>query len=407
MQAQKQNPRELRGLAIAQNCEIKRINDNTWLVPSQSGNGSYEVTKFGDTYACTCKDFQYRFGKQTGNGAITACKHGFAIEYYLKLKAKVEEDIKEVEIYTPQEITLCPRCNSPSVINYGKRGKRVLKQIMLCNDCGKQFRKQEDAFAKLQNEPRVISLILSMHCRNVSLRGICATLLETYGIKVCHKTIHNYLTRYGRLLSEYMANLKPAFSGHVNVDELYVKIDGQMKYLFAALDPNTRYLLCTILAQKKDYKGARQLFHELAKVTGHNKQTQTIKTIKSDALGSYQRAHFTEFIGDTMTKTTNPPTHIFGAGIRGEVNNNIMERLNNTIRGREKNYRGLKTDETPMLPLLVAYYNLVRDHQVLRKTPAEQAGINLNLGNGKWIELIKKAYQKGREAKDNELDARD
>ncbi len=60
-----------------------------------------------------------------------------------------------------------------------------------------------------------------------------------------------------------------------------------------------------------------------------------------------------------------------------------MERLNNTIRGREKNYRGLKADETPMLPLFTAYYNLVREHQAIEKTPVEAAGIDLKLGNDK------------------------
>jgi hypothetical protein len=48
------NSRQERGLVIAQNYEISKLSENVWLVPSQSGNGSYEVTKFGnDTYACT------------------------------------------------------------------------------------------------------------------------------------------------------------------------------------------------------------------------------------------------------------------------------------------------------------------------------------------------------------------
>jgi transposase-like protein len=54
-----------------------------------------------------------------------------------------------------------------------------------------------------------------------------------------------------------MNSLKPKFSGAVNVDELYVKINGEMKYLFSALDPNTRYLLCTVLSQKKYHKSAK------------------------------------------------------------------------------------------------------------------------------------------------------
>jgi hypothetical protein len=52
-----------------------------------------------------------------------------------------------------------------------------------------------------------------------------------------------------------------------------------------------------------------------------------------------------------------------------------MERVNNTIRGREK---GLKADATPMLPLFVAYYNLIREHQAIDKTPAKAAGVDLD-----------------------------
>jgi transposase-like protein len=255
------------------------------------------------------------------------CKHCFTLDYYLQLQVKVIDDVdKQLErAAIPEDIVLCPDCRSPSVIHYGKRGKRVVKELMRCKDCGRQFRKQEQAFAKLQNDPRIISLILSMHCRNVSLRGIRATLNETYGIKTCPQTVENYLGRYERLLSDYMNSLKPAFSGHVNVDELWIKIDGQIKYLFAALDPNIRFLLCTILSQKKDHKGASKLFHRLAEVTGHSKINSTIKTITSDALAAYKTAYKAEFNHDRDTNTEKPPKHIFGAGVRGEIDNNITE----------------------------------------------------------------------------------
>jgi transposase-like protein len=380
-----------RGQQIAQLGEIKQLSENVWQVPSQSGKGFYEVTKLGECgYACTCKDFTYR------NNVVGDCKHCFALDGYLKLKVQVVSDVElQIEQATPEEITLCPECQSPSVILYGKRGKKVVRQIMRCRDCGRQFRKQHDAFARLHTDPRIISLVLSMHCRNVSLRGICATLEETYGIKVVPTTILNYLKRYEKLLSEYMTKcLKPKFSGHINIDELYVKIDGQIKYLFAALDPNTRYLLCTILSQKKDYKGAKDLFRELARVTASDKTDQTIKTITTDAMSSYKSAFESYFVNDSKSKTVNPPKLIFGAGIKSPVgDNNIMERVNNTIRSRERNYRGLKSDETPMLPLFVAYYNLIREHQAIGKTPAAAAGIKLKKGKDKWLELIKQAAE--------------
>ena len=109
-------------------------------------------------------------------------------------------------------------------------------------------------------------------------------------------------------------------------------------------------------------------------------------------MSSYKKAFDTYFVNDSKTKTVNPPKLIFGAGIKSPVgDNNISERVNNTIRTRERNYRGLKTDETPMLPLFVAYYNLIREHQALGKTPAAAAGINAKLGKDKWLDLIRKA----------------
>lgn len=378
----------MKGQQIALHAEIKQLSENVWLVPSQTGNGNYEVTKLGESmFACTCPDFENRVDKYGD------CKHIYALQYFSELQNKVYEDTElSIEESRPQVITICPDCQSNNVINYGKRGKRVVKQLMFCKDCNRQFRKGDDVFAKLQNEPRVISLILSMHCRNVSLRGICATLDETYGIKVSYQTIFNYLKRYEKLLGEYMSNLKPKFSGHVNVDELYIKIDGQMKYLFGALDPDTRYLLCTVLSQKKDDKGARRLFHELARVTKHHKYNETIKTITTDGLPSYKVAFEKEFVTHQRTNTKNPPKHLFNAGIAKEINNNMMERLNGTIRSREKNYRGLKIDDTPMIPLFVAYYNMIREHQAIEKTPAEAAGLE-KLGKDKWINLIKKAHK--------------
>ena len=45
------------------------------------------------------------------------------------------------------------------------------------------------------------------------------------------------------------------------------------------------------------------------------------------------------------------------------------------------------------------YYNFIRPHQGLNgMTPAEKANLNLNLGQNKWLSLIKQSAQ-GREGK--------
>jgi hypothetical protein len=116
-----QNNRDKRGHELAQSSEIIQIRENVWSVPSQSGNGAYEVTKVDGTYFCTCKDFEFR------SHDVGICKHCFALDYYLRLQIKVVNDVEqEIERSVPKEITLCPECRCPTVINYGKRGKRVL-----------------------------------------------------------------------------------------------------------------------------------------------------------------------------------------------------------------------------------------------------------------------------------------
>lgn len=75
--------REERGKAIvAQDSQIKKVNDFTFKVKSQSGNGYYDVKETNYGMTCTCKDFANRGGK---------CKHILATKYYL-----------EVEKETPQ-----------------------------------------------------------------------------------------------------------------------------------------------------------------------------------------------------------------------------------------------------------------------------------------------------------------
>ncbi len=69
-----------------------------------------------------------------------------------------------------------------------------------------------------------------------------------------------------------------------------------------------------------------------------------------------------------------------------------MERLNGTIRDREKTMRSLKKVDTPILKGMQIYHNYIREHQGLKgkKTPAETCGIEIK-GENKWMTLIQNA----------------
>jgi transposase len=70
--------REERGKAIAdQGNQIRKINDHSFKVKSQSGSKVYEVKSTPNGMTCTCPDFVYRGGK---------CKHIQATRYYLEVE---------------------------------------------------------------------------------------------------------------------------------------------------------------------------------------------------------------------------------------------------------------------------------------------------------------------------------
>ena len=60
--------REQRGREIAERARIEK-RGSAWVVPSQTGKGTYRVTLDGKQLACTCADFELR---------AKPCKHIFA-----------------------------------------------------------------------------------------------------------------------------------------------------------------------------------------------------------------------------------------------------------------------------------------------------------------------------------------
>ena len=64
-----------------------------------------------------------------------------------------------------------------------------------------------------------------------------------------------------------------------------------------------------------------------------------------------------------------------------------MERLNGTIRDREKTFRGLGCYDTAVFDGMKVHYNHVRRHDSIGKTPAEAAGITIE-GRNKWKTII-------------------
>jgi len=110
----------------------------------------------------------------------------------------------------------------------------------------------------------------------------------------------------------------------------------------------------------------------------------------TDGLPTYHGAYKREFF-----TLKNPRTkHVRHIQLKGDHNNNKMERLNGEIRDGEKTMRGLKTDTTAILKGYQIFHNYIRPHEALDgKTPSEVCGITIE-GKDKWKTLITECRQK-------------
>ena len=80
------------------------------------------------------------------------------------------------------------------------------------------------------------------------------------GMQVSHQTVWNWIQKYIGLMEKYLNQITPQVSGTWRADELYMKFHGDMKYVFAMMDDETRFWIAKEVAEHKDTHDARGLF---------------------------------------------------------------------------------------------------------------------------------------------------
>ena len=365
MATQLTTSREERGQQIANlNGQINRVDDFTYTVKSQSHEGEYIITKVDAEWICECPDNKYRH---------VECKHIHAIKFSQSLRAEVAitRTIPEVNLKN------CQYCGSSEIAKDGIRhNKNGNLQIYQCRSCGHYFTINL-GFQHMRATPEIVTSAMQLYFTGESLRNV-QKFLKLQGVTVSHVAIMKWIKKYVRKMESYLENMKPNVSDTWRADELYLKVKGNMKYLFSMMDDETRFWIAQEVAETKEKHDARTLFFRAKRLMG--KQPKTLIT---DGLPSYSLACQQVFDG------TN---HIRKITLKGKVhNNNKMERMNGEIRDREKTMRGLKRKRTPILSGYQIYHNYVRPHEALGgKTPAEACGIQVE-GQNKWKTLIQNA----------------
>ena len=283
-------------------------------------------------------------------------------------------------------VKFCKHCRSDKIRKEGVRhNKSGDVQLIKCTACGKRF-SANFGFRYRQFDPAIVSEAVHLFYSCMSTRAV-ADMLEARGIDVDNSTIYRWVERYSKIARMFTDSLRPRVGNWYRADEVWVKIMGKKHYLFATMDDDTRYWIAGELADSKDRHDAYGIFKTTKDHTGKNPTV-----LISDKLPAYQKAARKVFGNKTYhksdaglrSKRTGP-----NGGSTGNYHpsNNKMERLNGTIRDREKTFRGLGVSDTPAFDGMKVHYNHVRKHDSIKKTPAEAAGISTE-GRNKWKTII-------------------
>lgn len=365
-----QDARRERGLVIARmEGQVRRVWDGLYYVRSQGGNGEYQVSVSKRGWTCSCPDYVHRYAK---------CKHIWAVEVSIRIRHTVDGQRVIAEV----SVSECYFCHSTDIKKSGvRRNKSGDIQRFACLVCHKTF-SVNVGFERMKHNPKAVTTALQLYFSGESLRNT-QKALRLMGVEVSHKTVLKWIRKYIGLMERYVSQITPNVGETWRADELYVKVKGDMKYLFAMMDDETRFWISQQVTDKKYTADVRPLFTEAKQRTG-----KVPLTLITDG-----GQHFVPAFRREFDEASHYSKHVRDITLKGKIHNNKMERMNGEMRDREKVMRGIKTADSPIFKGLQIYHNFVRPHEGLDgQTPADKAGIEVQ-GADKWLTLIQNASQ--------------
>jgi transposase-like protein len=368
--------REIRAYSILAKGDMPTaISSEEFMMPSQTDKDKRYRVQHKEAWVCDCLDFQKHH---------KPCKHIIATQLWLKMRAKAQnEGTFDIEKEVLNKLS-CAYCGSDNVFKNGSRKTQgKVKQRFFCRDCKRTFI-EDKGFEKFKGEPKLITLIMDLYFKGVSLRKIKDHVKQFYGKDISHETLRRWIVRFTKKLNENVDKFTPKLSDTWHADEVFVKTRtskqtprGNWAYNWNVLDSKTRFLIASNITELREQYEAKQTFREAKRVANTEP-----KTIITDNWKAY----------DDAVKEVLPNTeHHKYAGLKAHVQNNKIERFHGTFRERDKVMRGLKSIQTAQnfIDAHRAYYNFIRPHSALGMTPAQAAGIDLNLGQNRWLSLLR------------------
>jgi putative transposase len=148
--------------------------------------------------------------------------------------------------------------------------------------------KTPNPFRWFDSSPEVIRLVVMLYVRYpLSLRNV-EDLAFGRGIDICHETVRKWVDRFGPMFASTIRKRRvQAMRQHTHwrwhLDEVYVRVQGEMRYLWRAVDHEGE-VLESFVTKERDKAAALKFMKKLMKRHG------PAEVITTDGLRSYRAA---------------------------------------------------------------------------------------------------------------------
>ena len=225
-----------------------------------------------------------------------------------------------------------------------------------------------EASPRAHATPQEIGAAVDMYFDGLSYRRAAENVGTYFHRPTTAVTVYRWVQRYSRAASEVAKDTKVTTGDEWVADELAVHVGGRQMWLFNVMDADSRFVLAAYLTEHRTARAAAT-----AMALARQRSENAPQRIRTDGLRSYAT-------GIKRAFPSHPVKHVVSQGIRAQINNNLSERLQGTLRDRDKTLRGLdhRRSGQTYIDGLVLHYNYFRPHGGLDgKRPAEAAGAEI------------------------------
>jgi len=282
------------------------------------------------------------------------------------------------------------KCRHCQAENYVKKGYRKTEhrgeiQKFYCKKCNKFFTNDE-GFFRMRYSCQTITLSIDMYLANLSSRKMRNQLKRHFQTKVSHISILDWVRKYSLMVHKFVEKLGYNLGKSFYADETFIRRDKQDDRFWACVDWDTRLITGIHYSISGNIEEAK-IFIQKSIKKGKPKFIQTDSAQFYPK--AFKRLFYSNKIGGLKVE------HKIQNVSKTKVHNYKIETVFMKIKDRVDDFRGLKAlwSAPIIMAGLTIQHNFIEEHTTTGENPCAMAGQDLDLGDNRWLGLIKMASQ--------------